>query len=227
MASLALHVIAGCTDRKRLPTPAPLRLGSLHGSAGSDRFAVWWRTLERDRSPTRPAAELYAGDHWSVIRELPGLGAKDGLTVRLWVASAGYGLVPADAPLRSYAATFTPGHADSVGWRRYLGETLEHGSTPFALDRRERDERDGIGRTRRSEQGRWRDLTNQKHIEQTIINACTGSDLDPATRLAAVADDCYRAGVSDFQVGHAEPSPIMMRIDRQNCAHKRVSGGTE
>jgi hypothetical protein len=86
----------------------------LQVSAGSDRFASWWRALGRDRSPTRSAAELYAGDHWTVIRELPELGARAGLAVRLWVASAGYGLVPAEAPLRSYAATFTPGHADSV-----------------------------------------------------------------------------------------------------------------
>ncbi|MFO0760424.1 MAG: hypothetical protein U0359_28335 [Byssovorax sp.] len=114
MTSLALHVIASCTDRKRLPVPAALRLGNLRGTAGSDRFAAWWRALQRDGSPTRTAAELYAGDHWTVLRELPALGAKAGLEVRLWVASAGYGLVPGAAPLRSYAATFTPGHADSV-----------------------------------------------------------------------------------------------------------------
>jgi hypothetical protein len=111
VASLALHVIASCTDRKRLPAPAALRLRNFRGS---DRFASWWRALHRDASPTRPAAELYAGDHWTVLRELPALGAKAGLTVRLWVASAGYGLVPGEAPLQSYAATFTPGHADSV-----------------------------------------------------------------------------------------------------------------
>jgi hypothetical protein len=114
VASLALHVIASCTDRKRLRAPAALRLGNLRESAGSDRFAAWWRALQRDGSPTRTAAELYAGDHWTVLRELPALGAKAGLVVRLWVASAGYGLVPGAAPLRSYAATFTPGHADSV-----------------------------------------------------------------------------------------------------------------
>jgi hypothetical protein len=114
VASAALHVIASCTDRKRLPVPDSLRLGGLHASAGSDRFAAWWRALKRDRSATLPAAELYAGDHWTVIRQLPELGASVGLVVRLWVASAGYGLVPVEAPLRSYAATFTPGHADSV-----------------------------------------------------------------------------------------------------------------
>jgi len=34
--------------------------------------------------------------------------------VRLWVCSAGYGLIPADAPIRPYSATFAGPHPDSV-----------------------------------------------------------------------------------------------------------------
>ena len=38
--------------------------------------------------------------------------------------------------------------------------------------------------SRGGEQRRWRDLTNDKHIEQTVVDPCTWSDLDAAPRLA-------------------------------------------
>ena len=41
-------------------------------------------------------------------------GSARGWTVELWVVSAGYGLVRADAMVRPYAATFAPRHADTV-----------------------------------------------------------------------------------------------------------------
>jgi hypothetical protein len=57
---------------------------------------------------------LYAGEHWQVVRGLEPAAAAVSLDASLWVCSAGYGLVSADAPLRSYGATFAAGHADSV-----------------------------------------------------------------------------------------------------------------
>jgi hypothetical protein len=53
---------------------------------------------------------LYAGDHWCVVRELAGRPG-----VRVWVCSAGYGLVNLSSPLRPYSATFAAGEPDSVG----------------------------------------------------------------------------------------------------------------
>src|SRR6266704_3034137 len=37
--------------------------------------------------------------------------------------------------------------------------------------------------SRRGEQRCRRDLTNDKHIEQTVVDPCMGSDLDTAARL--------------------------------------------
>jgi hypothetical protein len=56
-----------------------------------------------------PAAELYVGDHWCVVRELAGRPG-----VKVWVCSAGYGLVALDSPPRPYSATFASGEPDSV-----------------------------------------------------------------------------------------------------------------
>jgi hypothetical protein len=53
---------------------------------------------------------MYAGEHWDIARRLtrhhPGS--------RLWVCSAGYGLVPAEAPIRPYSATFSGNHPDAI-----------------------------------------------------------------------------------------------------------------
>src|SRR6266550_1285701 len=81
--------------------------------------------------------------------------------------------------------------------------------------------------SRRSEQRCRRDLTNDKHIEQTVVDPCMGSDLDAAARLASIPDDCYRATASNFAVGQTKLSLIMMKIDGQNCTHHGVGGRTK
>lgn len=110
----ALHIIASCTDRKRLPVPDELRLRGVPTGSASDRAGRWWQRLSRHRSATLRASDLYVGDHWAIIKALPDVARAAGFRSFLWVASAGYGLVPGNALLRSYSATFAPGHPDSV-----------------------------------------------------------------------------------------------------------------
>lgn len=122
-AGPVVHVVVTCSNRKRYPVPARLRLGDLRERRQSVRFEAWTRRLDAGE-PVTPAIDLYAGEHWQVARGLP---AATGDAARLWVCSAGYGLVAADTRLHPYAATFSPGNADSVGdsggqardwWRR-------------------------------------------------------------------------------------------------------------
>src|ERR1041385_7887741 len=67
-------------------------------------------------------------------------------------------------------------------------------------------------------------MTNGQHIEQTVVDACAGSDLHAAARLASIPDDCHGAAASDFAIRQDEPSVILMRIQRQNCTHHGVRG---
>ena len=113
-----VHIIANCTDRKRLPVPAELRLRAVRPGTPSDRGTRWWNRLRDHQSPVVQATDLYVGDHWAVTKTLPEIARASGLRPSLWVASAGYGLVPSNAPLRSYSATFAAGHADSVSLSR-------------------------------------------------------------------------------------------------------------
>lgn len=118
-----VHVVVTCSNRKRYAVPTKLRLRELQERAQERRFATWTRRLGADE-PSIPAAALYGGEHWQVASRLPSVL---GDTARLWVCSAGYGLVAADTHLNPYAATFSSGSPDSVGdtavqvqdwWRR-------------------------------------------------------------------------------------------------------------
>jgi hypothetical protein len=120
-----IHIIVTCANRKKAAVPAELRLRDLRDHPSAERFPVWAERLAATTTPGIPAADLYAGEHWLAARALRETvnGAAS-----LWVCSAGYGLVPMDAPLAPYAATFAPGEEDSAGsslgamreWWRHL-----------------------------------------------------------------------------------------------------------
>lgn len=109
-----VHLVVTCANRKTRPVPSPLRLRHIRRRTPAARATAWVDQLEGSQEPTLPARDLYAGEHWQVVRDLEQTSAAAGLNATLWVCSAGYGLVPAGAFLRPYGATFTTGHPDSV-----------------------------------------------------------------------------------------------------------------
>jgi hypothetical protein len=126
-----LHVVLTCTKRKRKPAPDALQLRSYRSPFLEARLQAWLQTLQGAADPASAvsAQDLYAGDHWQVGCSLPAHAAARGVAARLWVCSAGYGLVPFEASLAPYSATFSRGHPDSV-WR--AGEGI---SAPEAVRR--------------------------------------------------------------------------------------------
>lgn len=107
----SVHIVVTCTNRKSVAVPARLRLGDVREHRQDRRFVAWTQRLSADK-PSIRAADLYGGEHWQVARKLP---VSFGESARLWVCSAGYGLIAADTHLNPYAATFSPGNPDSVG----------------------------------------------------------------------------------------------------------------
>lgn len=108
-----LHIVVACSERKRNAAGAPVRFADVVGRTLHERCVDWWRRLT-GTPRLLPASELYAGDQWAIARELPVLAKTRGFAPSLWAASAGYGLVPAEAPLASYSATFAPNSPDCV-----------------------------------------------------------------------------------------------------------------
>jgi hypothetical protein len=106
--SRALHVIVTCTNRKTLPVPPALRLDNIPGRETTQRVGEWTgRLADASSAPLVAAQDLYAGEHWMIARGLPDQVGR--ARARLWVCSAGYGLIPADAQIHPYAAAFSGG----------------------------------------------------------------------------------------------------------------------
>lgn len=122
-----VHLVVTCANRKTRVVSDRLRLGSLHEQRPGRRFTAWTSRLSTTDIDRVTATDLYAGEHWQTARALP---ANLTQPTSLWVCSAGYGLISADTPIAPYAATFSPGEADSVGssttamrdwWHRLTG----------------------------------------------------------------------------------------------------------
>lgn len=114
MSDKKVNLIVTCTKRKALAIPRNFRLGSISGHSLQHRAKLWIQRLSAATEPTTTAEKLYAGDQWQIARSLPSVGQDHGIRVRLWVCSAGYGLIPSDAPLAPYSATFSRSHVDTI-----------------------------------------------------------------------------------------------------------------
>jgi hypothetical protein len=109
-----VNLVVTCTKKKTREPGRDLMLRHLRGASTESRAAAWLERLERHTGERLAARDLYAGDHWSIARELDGSRLGRTSRVRVWVASAGYGLLSMDNPLQPYSATFAVNHPDSV-----------------------------------------------------------------------------------------------------------------
>lgn len=107
-----IQFVVTCAKAKRGRVPPGRRLGSVRSRQAVAAADVWIDRLRDARGATTPASELYRGDHWKAAGEAAAVAVAAG--GRAWVASAGYGLIPFDAPIRPYSATFAAGDPDSV-----------------------------------------------------------------------------------------------------------------
>lgn len=110
----AVNLVVSCTNRKRYETAPGLAAHELAGSDVETRLRAWRKRLTTVEAEKYPAEELYMGEHWSVVRDIPSEARNRGWDVRLWICSAGYGLIQPGTRIHSYQAAFTPGVLDSV-----------------------------------------------------------------------------------------------------------------
>jgi len=108
-----VNLVVTCTARKTVRVPEFLMMRSLRRDRLDRRFSQWNQRLQSQTHGREMAADLYCGNTWSVIREIAA-DKKLPCNLRIWVISAGHGLVAIDEDLVPYAATFTPHDEDSV-----------------------------------------------------------------------------------------------------------------
>lgn len=109
-----LTILVTCTDRK-VAVPDPTRMvRNLPPGSIEQRAETWAAALTS--SPDRtPLSRLYQGETWTQVSHLVDAASAVGYDARVVVASAGLGLRSWDHMAPAYAATFAPGHEDSVG----------------------------------------------------------------------------------------------------------------
>jgi hypothetical protein len=108
-----INVVVTCAARKTGPARGKPRVKNLTRKTLNGRFREWSTRISRNDQKLVKAIDLYRGNSWSIIRKLQE-HPKHGRKVRLWIVSAGHGLISAETPIAPYAATFTNGHADFV-----------------------------------------------------------------------------------------------------------------
>jgi hypothetical protein len=145
---MTTHVVVTCSKRKRTTSCTPVRLGQIRGESVETRVDNWICGLEDGGNCTHNARDLYVGEQWSRLRKLenePGLPED----VHFWILSAGYGLIPFEALIRPYGATFSKSSRNSVfdpswglpygeavcRWWRRLGSWVGPADTPRSIDR--------------------------------------------------------------------------------------------
>ena len=117
MLEKSAAVFVTCTKRKTSPGAAATCLGRVARGNPSAVAAAWIARLEAAQLARIPARRLYSGDHWKIATQLPTAAKQAGVVADLWVVSAGYGLIPCDAIVASYSATFSQGHPDEIANR--------------------------------------------------------------------------------------------------------------
>src|SRR5690348_14722814 len=94
-----INMVVTCTKRKRISPKRELQLRSVKGRSLAEKSRLWLRRLNKAAGKRIAARDLYAGDHWSIVRALDEAAADSKLAVNIWVCSAGYGLVSLDTKL--------------------------------------------------------------------------------------------------------------------------------
>ena len=116
-----LTIVITCTDRKtRVPSPQ-LTARTLPQGTVEQRCGEWVSRVSTSPVEDVPLRQLYKGGTWQQFLQLVA-DAADNWATRPLVASAGLGLQELDSSLPSYAATFSPGHADSACAASVSGE---------------------------------------------------------------------------------------------------------
>ena len=112
-----VNLIVTCSSRKARQPDSHRLVRNLPKAPIGKRAAHWIEALSTaPQSSWSPAAELYQGEHWSVVRQLIQSRPDEGAwRTRVWIASAGCALISPEMLIPSYGATFSPRDPDSVG----------------------------------------------------------------------------------------------------------------
>ncbi|MGQ0507885.1 MAG: hypothetical protein ACT4TC_21495 [Myxococcaceae bacterium] len=210
-----LHIITQCTDRKKAAVPVQLQMRRYRQRDLDARASAWARALSECDSRVR-ARDLYAGEHWTASVELERAAVSAGFEAHLWVASAGYGLVSAEAMITPYSATFATGSPDSVV--RSDGSLARDRQLWWhAVNEGRKGARTTIGQLGRSSENRLLLVLSRAYLQAVLPEIEEGEGLLGSTeRLLIVTGDAPEMASAPWS-HHLVPSSARL---------KNVVGGT-
>lgn len=115
-----VNVVVTCSASKTRAPSRELTLRTLTSTGTDKRLENWMARLASSRASHGEfgAVEaLYKGQHWASVCLFRKLASQQGITARIWITSAGLGLIPWGAMVPPYAATFAGSEDDSVSLR--------------------------------------------------------------------------------------------------------------
>jgi hypothetical protein len=103
------NVVVTCTSRKTADVPRLAQMRHVRNKVLGGRIREWMDHLDRCEGEPKQAGALYCGSAWVPVARL--IASK---RARIWIISAGHGLITPETEICAYAATFSPNHPDSV-----------------------------------------------------------------------------------------------------------------
>src|SRR5271166_4680460 len=100
----SVNLFVTCAMTKRLAIPRDLMMRHVDGRSLEERFSKWVTNLRAERSARTRALDLYSAQHWSVVKSIA--DSPTAAHVRIWIVSAGHGLISPETNVPSYASTF-------------------------------------------------------------------------------------------------------------------------
>jgi hypothetical protein len=222
----ALDLVVTCTDRKA--ARPQVRVADLPRRLyGAPDVDAWLTQISRTPR-THAARHLYQGETWAASLELEATaGALRGTDkVRMWIASAGYGVVAADEPLCPYSATFSANSKDYVGGHgRGTAATDDCRAWWHAL-------------TARSEETSGRSIASVAAgaqgdvlvvLSEAYLRSCQGDVVQAVAandRTIVVSPSAHRS----IRIGHAAPRfdarLLTTAVDRRKGHSRPITRGT-
>ena len=106
----AVNLVVSCSNRKRYETAPGLAVTSWLDLTSKTPADLEGTPKDCTGGESILPQDLYMGEHWSVVRDIPSDATDRGWDVRLWICSAGYGLIQPDTLIKSYQADVRRGN---------------------------------------------------------------------------------------------------------------------
>ncbi len=103
-----LHIFSTCTNSKKKPELDSCLLSTCLKKNYQSTVNEWMKRLNRSAIPRYTASKLYSRLHWQESLKCVKVAQENGFDAKLWILSAGWGLISADEKICSYSATFAP-----------------------------------------------------------------------------------------------------------------------